>query len=89
MKISLLFLLLLSSTLLAQDGTQATPSPTEIKTVGPVRYQLCVVGNGAMPMVVKIDTATGNAWVMQMTPDTVRAQGTPFVWTFVPNVNPH
>jgi hypothetical protein len=93
MKMRLLIpcLIVLSATSFAQDAptpVNVTTAP-EIKTVGPVRYQICVapwggVNQSSMPIIIKIDTQTGESWIFQTTSDKAKAEGVPCVWNYIP-----
>lgn len=84
----LVLLLLGSLGLLAQDAS-VVPIPSDVKTVGPVRFQICVSqGPNVVPAVIKIDTLTGQSWVLQITGNDLNSKGIPYVWTYVPNNGP-
>lgn len=63
----------------------ALPQNFPVKTEKEIRFQICVVSEGAgMPLVLKIDTLTGQTWHLQMTTEEDRKRGIYYVWTEVP-----
>lgn len=61
---------------LAQRSGSAEGSPREL---GSSRYHIVITDSGP----IKLDTATGLSWHLQLTPESMKQRGVYYVWTAI------